>query len=418
MLYRNKMNTQINFPVAWVRGQFPALKRIYKDKPVVYFDGPGGSQFVAGAIHAVNDYMMRGAANLHGHFPTSRETEAMIAKTKEDILTLFNAHDSAVAFGPNASTMMFHTSRALARQWNPGDEIILTELDHHANIDSWRTAAADKNVTVKYIPLNTKSLTLELEALPELITPKTRLVAIGMASNCIGTITDVKAVSVLAKKVGALVVVDAVHAIPHMYVDMQELGIDMLFSSAYKFFAAHVGMAVIRKEAFERLCVYKVIPAPDTIPDRLEIGTQSHEGISAISAAIGFIAGLGSGNTLKERIISGYKAIEEYENTLAEMIRREMSKIKGITLYQADDHVPKTPTIAFGAQGILPRDFCMCMCEEYSVFIAEGDFYARTLAEKLGIRERGSFIRAGMAPYNTMEEVQRFLKGVHDIMGG
>jgi len=410
------MNTKNHFPIERVRKQFPALRRMYNGKPVVYFDGPGGSQFVAGAIDAVNDYMTRGAANLHGNFPTSRETEALIAKARKDIITLFNAHESAVAFGPNASTMMFHTSRALARQWSKGDEIVLSELDHHSNIDSWRSAAEDKNVTVKYIPINTKTLALELDVLPKLITPKTRLVAAGLASNCIGTITDVKAISALAKKAGALVAVDAVHAIPHIYVDMQELGIDMLFSSAYKFFAAHVGMAVIRKELFENLQVYKVAPAPDEIPDRLEIGTQNHEGIPAVSASIRFIAGLGRGDTLKEQIISGYKAMEEYENGLAETIRREMRGISGITLYQAGDSVPKTPTIAFRAEGISPHDFCVRMCEEHSVFIAEGDFYAKTLAEKLGIRESGSFIRAGMAPYNTSEEVQRFLDGVRNIM--
>ncbi|MCL1973319.1 MAG: cysteine desulfurase-like protein [Bacteroidetes bacterium] len=409
---------QANFPIDWVRRQFPALQRTYKGKPVAYFDGPGGSQFVTGAINAVGDYMRQGVANLHGIFPTSRETESLIAKARKEILTLFNARNCAVAFGPNASTMMFHTSRALARQWKEGDEILLSELDHHANIDSWRTAAVDKGVKVKYIPLNTKTLTLELEALPELITSKTRLVAVGMASNCVGTITDVKTVAAQAQKVGALVAVDAVHAIPHLYVDMQDLGVDMLFSSAYKFFAAHVGMAVIRKELFEGLQVYKVVPAPDYIPDRLEIGTQNHEGIPAVSAAIQFIAGLGMGNTLIEQLKSGYKAIEEYENSLAETIRRAMSKINGIKLYQAGDSVPKTPTIAFCAEGITPRDFCVRMCEEQSVFIAEGDFYARILAEKLGIHRSGSFIRAGLAPYNTTEEVQRFLDGVCSIMRG
>ena len=406
----------MDFPIEQVRNQFPALKRMYKGKPVVYFDGPGGSQFVSSAIKAITDYMTNGASNLHGTFPTSHETEALIAKAREDIKVLFNAEDCEVAFGPNATTMMFHVSRALSRKWNMGDEILLSEIDHHANIDSWKTAAEDKNVTVKYIPFDAKTLTLDLKTLPELITPKTKLVAVGSASNCIGTINDVKAISVEAKKVGALVAVDAVHGIPHMYVDMQDLGIDMLFSSAYKFFAAHVGMAVIRKELFESLNVYKVAPAPGYIPDRLEIGTQNHEGIPAISAAIRFIASLGSGNTLKERIISGYKAIEAHENALANAIRNEMNKIDGITLYQADVSVPKTPTIAFRAKGITPRDFCIRMCEEYSVFIADGNFYAMTLAEKLGLHESGSFIRAGMAPYNTMEEVNRFLDGVRSIM--
>jgi len=399
-----------------VREQFPALQRVYNGKPVVYLDGPGGSQFVSSAIKAVHDYMRGGAANLHGHFPTSKETERLILQAREDIKTLFNAGDCEVAFGPNATTMMFHVSRALARQWKVRDEIVLTELDHHAHIDSWRTAAADKGVMVKYIPLNPQTLTLDLEALPSMINKRTKLVAVGSASNCIGTMNDVKAISALAKEVGAVVSVDAVHAIPHYYVDMWDQGIDMLFSSAYKFFAAHIGMAVIRKELFESLDVYKVAPAPDYIPDRLEMGTQNHEAIPAVSAAIHFIAGLGSGSTLKERIISGYRAIEEYENSLANIIRLEMKKIRGISLYQAGDDVPKTPTIAFRAEGITPRDFCIRMCEEFSVFIAEGDFYAKTLSEKLQINQSGSFIRAGIAPYNTFEEVNRFLSGVRAIM--
>jgi cysteine desulfurase family protein (TIGR01976 family) len=411
------MGDKTGFPIESVRRQFPALERRHNGRQVVYFDGPGGSQFVAGAIKAIGDYMTRGGANLHGNFPTSSETEALIAKAREDVATLFNAGNSAVAFGPNATTMMFHTSRALARQWKEGDEIILSEMDHHSNIDSWRTAAEDRKLTVKFIPLDTKKLTLNLDALGSLLSPRTRLVAVGMASNCIGTITDVKAISVQAKKAGALVAVDAVHAIPHLYVDMQDIGIDMLFSSGYKFFASHVGMAIIRKDLFESLNVYKVAPAPDYIPDRLEIGTQNHEGIPAISAAVQFIASLGKGATLKERIISGYKAIEEYENSLAEYIRREMRKIKGITLYQAGDNVPKTPTIAFRAEGITPRDFCVRMCEEHGVFIAEGDFYARTLAEKLRLSSSGAFIRAGLAPYNTMEEAERFLAGTKEILG-
>ena len=404
------------YPIDRVREQFPALKRMHKGKQVVYFDGPGGTQFLDKAIEAVCGYMTRGAANLHGNFPTSHETEALMAKAREDIKVLFNASDHAVAFGPNATTMMFHTSRALAKQWQEGDEIILTELEHHSNIDAWRTAAEDRNVTVKYIPFHTETLALDTDVLPGLITPKTKLIAVGSASNCIGTITDVARIAGYAKKAGALLAVDAVHAIPHMYVDMEALGIDMLFSSAYKFFAAHVGMAVIRRDLFESLKIYKVAPAPDDVPDRLEIGTQNHEGIPSVSEAISFIASLGTGASLKEQIISGYEAVEEYENGLADHIRAELKKIGGITLYQAGDDVPKTPTIAFRAEGITPRDFCIRMCEEHSVFIADGHFYALTLVQKLGISESGCFIRAGIAPYNTIEEADRFLDGVRAIM--
>lgn len=405
-----------SYPIDKVRAQFPALTRKHNGMPVAYFDGPGGAQTVQSAIDAVTGYLTRGCANLHGNFPTSHETEALIAKAKEDIAVLFNAKPNEVAFGPNATSLMFQVSRALARNWGPGDEILLTELEHHSNIDAWRTAAEDKGATVKYIPLDTGALTLNLDTLPSLLTPKTRLVAVGSASNCIGTITDVKRISQAAKKVGALVAVDAVHAIPHLHVDREEQGIDFLFSSAYKFFSAHVGMAIIRAELFEKLNLYKVVPAPNNIPDRLEMGTQNHEGIPSVSCAIEFIAGLGTGGTLDERIRSGYRAIEEYENGLAAVIRREMAAMKGITLYQAGDDVPKTPTIAFRSDKVSPRDFCIRMCEEHGVFIAEGDFYAMTLAERLGIRDKGSFIRAGMAPYNTMEEVERFLDGVRRII--
>ena len=407
---------ETSYQIDKIRARFPALKRMHNGRQVAYFDGPGGTQFLDTAIEAVRDYMTRGGANRHGNFPTSLETEDMLAKVREEVKQFFNAPDHEVAFGPNATSMMFHTSRALAREWKAGDEIILSELEHHSNIDSWRTAAEDKGATVKYIPFNTETLTLDLDALPSLISPNTKLIAVGSASNCIGTITDVKAISAYAKKVGALFAVDAVHAIPHMFVNVQDLGIDMLFSSTYKFFAAHVGMAVIHKPLFERLYVYKVAPAPNEVPDRLEIGTQNHEGIPSISAAIQFIADIGTGTNLKERIISGYKAIEEHENTLANYIRGEMKKIDGITLYQAADSVPKTPTIAFRAKGISPVDFCVRMCEEFGVFIAEGHFYAFTLAKRLGISDSGCFIRAGLAPYNSREEGDRFLEGVRSIM--
>ena len=410
------MNINTAYPIDRVRRQFPSLQRSYKGKPVVYFDSPGGTQFVAGAIKAINDYMTQGAANLRRMYPTSRETGALLDKARDDIKMLFNADDASVAFGQNATSLMFHTSRALARQWEEGDEILLSELEHHSNIDAWKTAAEDKKVTVKYIPLDTKTLTLNLDMLPDLITEKTKFCAVGMASNSIGTITDIKAISLQVKKAGAIFAVDAVHAVPHLYVDMQDLGIDMMFSSAYKFFSTHVGMAIIKNELFENLDVYKVAPAPDCIPDRLEMGTQNHEGIPAISASVQFIASLGIGTTMREQIISGYKAIEDYENVLAEKMRHEMMSISGITLYQAADNVPKTPTFGFRAEGIENLDFCTRMCEEHSVFIESGDFYNMTLANKLGIRESGSLIRAGLAPYNTLEEVERFLNGVRAIM--
>ncbi|MCL1906249.1 MAG: aminotransferase class V-fold PLP-dependent enzyme, partial [Clostridiales bacterium] len=259
-------------------------------------------------------------------------------------------------------------------------------------------------------------LTLDLSALPGLISPQTRLLACGAASNGVGTVSDVKAIAAAAHSVGAYVALDAVHATPHFYLDKQALDVDMLFCSAYKFFGPHVGMAVISAPLFESLPVYKLVPAPDYIPDKLETGTQNHEGIPGVTAAIGFIAGLGEGEDMATRIQSGYRLLEAYENALAAIIRRELALIPGITLYQAPPDVPKTPTIAFRAKGRDTHEFCRRMCDEHGVFIADGDFYAYTIARKLGIDKNGAFIRAGLAPYNTMEEAERFLNGVREMM--
>ena len=406
----------LNYPIQDVRAQFPSLQRMHLGKPAVYFDGPGGSQTLGSAIKAMSDYLQNGVANIHGYSPTSHETEAILAKAREDLAVLFQAKPTEIAFGPNATSLMFAVARALSKTWEPGDEIILSELDHHAHVDSWLTAAQDHAVTVKWIPVDTQRLTLDLSALSSLIGPKTKLVAIGAASNCIGTITDITEVARLAKTVGALVSVDAVHAIPHIPLDMQNMNLDFIFTSAYKCFAAHVGMAAIREDIFQSLPIYKVAPAPDYYPDILEMGTQNYEGLATIPCTVDFFANLGTGDDLRSKLISGYAQIEAHENHLANIIRTEFAKIPEITLYQADDTTPKTPTIAFRIAGITNEDFCTRMCAEYSIFISSGDFYAKTLMEKLGIRASGSIIRAGLAPYNTTEEVERFIQATREII--
>ncbi len=406
----------MKYPINEVRKRFPALQRTYKGKQVVYLDGPGGSQTVVEAIHAVQEYMMKGGANLHGVFPTSIETMDKIGEAKEFVAALFNGKANEVAFGPNATTMMFHAARAIAKTWEEGDEILLTEIEHHSNIDPWRLEAEDRNVTVKYIPLNTETLTLDLSTLDQLITEKTKLVAVGLASNCIGTINDVKTISKAAKKKGAVVAVDAVHGIPHFYVDREDLGIDLLFSSVYKMFGPHVGLAMIKKELFDQLEFYKVVPSPGYTPDKMEVGTQNHEGIMGVTEAIRFISDLGQGHTMKDKIITGYEAMEKYEDYLVRPVREELRTIDGLTLYQADDSVNKTPTMAFRVDTMTPRDFATRMCEDASIFLADGHFYAYRLAEILGIVDQGSFIRAGISAYNTMEEMERFVAAVKKIM--
>lgn len=405
-----------SFPIEEVRQQFPALQRQYKDRQAVYFDGPGGSQVVQSAIQAITSYMINGGANLHGAFPTSRETEQYIAEARQAVADFTCAKPSEVAFGANMTTLTLALSRALSTTWQEGDEIVVTELDHRANVDPWLRAAQDRGVTVRWLRVDRETLALDLRDLHEVITPKTRLVAVGLACNAVGTITDTHPIATRARDVGALVAVDAVHAAPHLALDRNALGADILLCSAYKFFGPHVGIAVVRDELFESLYPYKLKPAPDFIPDKLETGTQNHEGIAGIPAAIDFIASLGEGETRREKLVSAFAKIESYENLLADTMRQGLADIPGVKLFQAPADVPKTPTLAFQLEGFTPLEVCRYMAEEHSVFIAEGHFYASTLAEVLGIEEQGSWIRAGLAPYNTLEEVERFLNGLQQLL--
>ncbi|GEO25981.1 cysteine desulfurase-like protein [Alicyclobacillus acidoterrestris] len=406
----------LQLDVERVRAQFPALGRTYRGQQVVYFDGPGGSQVCQAAIDAVSHYMSSGGANLHGVFPTSVETEALLAQARHSVGCLLNTAEEEVAFGPNMTTLTFAISRALAREWQPGDEIIVTELDHRANVDPWRRAAEDKGVVVKWLTVHPTMLTLHVDELDELLTPRTRLVAVGLASNAVGTVTDVRAIANKAHAVGAWVAVDAVHAAPHIPIDRDALGADILLCSAYKFFAPHVGIAAIRRDLFEALDVYKLDPAPSFIPDKLETGTQNHAGIAGVGAAITYLSTLGEGPTLREKLVSALETIEAYEDTLAWRVREGIRELPGVHLYAAPHSVRKTPTIAFTVDGVSSRQVCRRMVDDYGLFIADGDFYATTLAHKLGVQASGGFVRAGLAPYNTNHEVDAFLDALARVV--
>jgi cysteine desulfurase family protein (TIGR01976 family) len=408
------------YPIEQVRSQFPALKRTYHDKAIAYFDGPGGSQVCQGAIDAVARFMTNGVANRGGMFPTSADVERVLAEGRQAVADLFGSEPEEVAFGPNMTTLTFNISRAIARDWRPGDEIVVSEMDHYANVDSWSQAAEDKGATVRWLKVNPDTLTLDISNLESLINSKTRLVAVGLASNVTGTINDVARISARAKAVGAVMAVDAVHAAPHIAIDREKLNADILLSSAYKFFGPHVGMAVIRKSVFEGLRTYRVSPSHNDIPDRLETGTQNFEGIAGVPPAIEFIAGLGTGSTRRERIMSGYAAIEAHENSLGDMLREKMAAMHGVTLYQAAPEVPKVPTIAFRVEGASPEDLVRWMAEQQSVFISGSisgeDYYARSLAQLLNIGKLGGWNRIGLAAYNTQEECERFLSGLEEFV--
>ncbi len=406
---------QRTFDVRAIREQFPALGRKYNGRGVVYFDGPGGSQVARQSIDAISGYMGRGGANLHGVFPTSTETEEILADTRQAAADFLGAAPDEIAFGPNMTTLTFAISRALAKEWDEGSEIIVTELDHRANVDPWLIAAAQQRAKVCWVRVDPETLTLDGEDLEQNINEKTRLVAIGLASNAVGTINDVAAVAEKAHSAGALVAVDAVHAAPHIPVDRDAIGADIITCSAYKFFGPHVGVTAIRRDLFERMDVYRLDPAPDHIPDKLETGTQNHEGIAGVKGALDFIASLGEGASQREKLASAMQTIEDYEAGLAATFRAGLRDLPRVELYAAPFGVRKTPTVAFRVQGHTTEEVCERMLE-HGFFIAAGDFYASTLAEKLGIRDSGGFIRAGLAPYNTEDEVERLVEALEGIV--
>jgi cysteine desulfurase family protein (TIGR01976 family) len=404
---------QRTFDVQAVREQFPALGRTYNGRGVVYFDGPGGSQAARRAIDAMAGYMERGGANLHGVFPTSTETEEILADTREAAADFLGAVPDEVAFGANMTTLTFAISRALSRQWDEDSEIVVTELDHRANVDPWLIAAREKGAKVRWVRVDPETLTLDHDDLERNINERTKLVAVGLASNAVGTVNDVGAVAEMAH--GAIVAVDAVHASPHIPVDRDAIGADVITCSAYKFFGPHVGVTAIKRDLFERMDVDRLDPAPDHIPDKLETGTQNHEGIAGVKGAIDFIASLGEGPSRRERLTSAMSAVEEYEADLAAKFRSGLGDLPGVKLYAAPDGIRKTPTIAFRVEGHSPEEVCARMLE-HGFFIAAGDFYASTLAEKLGILDSGAFVRAGLAPYNTQEEVDEFVTALEGLV--
>ena len=406
---------KLTFDLPSVREQFPALGRKYNGRGVVYFDGPGGSQVAKQAIDAMSGYMERGGANLHGVFPTSTETEEILAETRQAAADFLGAGPQEISFGANMTTLTFAISRALAREWDEGSEIVVTELDHRANVDPWLIAASEKGARIRWVRVDQETLTLDQEDLEQNINERTKLVAVGLASNAVGTVSDVATIAERAHNVGAVVAVDAVHAAPHIPIDRDAIGADVITCSAYKFFGPHVGVSAIKRDLFERMDVYRLDPAPYHIPDKLETGTQNHEGIAGVKGALDFISSLGEGPSQLEKLASAMRTIEEHETGLAETFRAALRDLPKVKLYAPPDGLRKTPTIAFRVEGHAPEEVCARMLE-HGFFIAAGDFYASTLAQKLGISDNGGFVRAGLAPYNTEEEVERFVEALEGFV--
>lgn len=405
------------FPIVEVRAQFPAL-RIKEQEQVfpVYFDGPGGTQMVQPCIDRMLEYISTGMANLHGTFSTSKKTDRLLEEAKAAVGDLLHCEANEVAFGQNMTSLAFKVAESLRSYLNEGDEIVVTQLDHRANVDPWLYLAKETGATVKFIPVDKERLTLDLNNIDEIITKKTKLVALGLSSNLTGTITDVKAIFEKVRQTEAFTIVDAVHAVPHFPVDFKDLDCDILFCSAYKFFGPHLGIAVIKEALFEELPVEKLQPAPNEIPYKLETGTQNHEGIAGLCGTINFIERLGRGGNKRERLKSGMKKIETYEEQLITEMESFLKSVPEVTLYRAPEEVSKTPTFSFRIKDIHSREATEFFAEKYNLCIADGHFYAATMAEVFPVMESGGWIRIGFAPYNTPEEIEIFKTALKDLL--
>jgi cysteine desulfurase family protein (TIGR01976 family) len=400
-------------PVSEIRRHFPALERVHNGYPVAYFDGPGGTQVPRYVVEKMSDYLYHHNANTHWAYPTSAETDAAIEYAREVCAEFLNASPSEIAFGANMTTLTYHLSRALGRNYAPGDEIVVTELDHHANIDPWRRLAVERGVTIRQVRMDTATGTLVREDLERFIGPRTKLVAIGAASNALGTINDLPAIIEMAHNAGALVFVDAVHYVPHLLLDVRALDCDFVGMSAYKFYGPHIGIMFAKQSLLEQIDFPKLVPAPDYAPENAETGTQNQEGMVGAAAAVDYLASLASGVNRREGLRSVFSEMHARAMRLFERLWSGLSSIPRVRLYGVPPGSPRTATLSFTIEGIGSREAARRLSER-GLFISHGDFYAWTVVDRLGLAPEG-LIRAGCACYTTEEEIDRLIEGVSDL---
>jgi cysteine desulfurase family protein (TIGR01976 family) len=396
-----------------IRSDFPALERIHNGYPVAYFDGPGGTQVPRVVVEAMSNYLFNHNANTHWGYPTSDETDALIEDSRQAFADFFNASPDEVVFGQNMTSLAFHLSRALGRRFEAGDEIIVTELDHHGNVDTWRALEKDRGVVIRVLPMDIESGELFMDELPDLINDRTKVLAIGAASNALGTITDVTAACKMARNAGVLSFVDAVHFAPHSLIDVKAIGCDFLACSAYKFYGPHIGILYGRNELLSSIDFPKLRPAPDNSPDRVETGTQSHESIVGAAAAVDFIASLGEGATRRDRLASAFEAMHEREGVLARQLWAGLSEIGGVRLYGPPPGRPRTSLVSFTVSDI-PSSKVSKHLADRGLFVSHGNFYAATVVERLGLEDQG-LVRVGCSVYTSADEIDRIVNGVREI---
>jgi cysteine desulfurase family protein (TIGR01976 family) len=394
-----------------IRSHFPALDRMHNNLPVAYFDAPGGTQVPRVVADAMSDYLLHHNANTHWQYPTSEETDAILLSAREAAADLLNARPDEIVFGANMSTLTFHLARALGRTWIEGDEVIVTELDHHANIAPWRALEMDRGIVVRSARMTCETGQLDYEHLASLVTERTRLVAVGGASNAIGTINDLQRVAAIAHDAGALFFVDAVHLVPHELVDVKAIGCDFLACSSYKFYGPHAGILYGRFALLDTLPFPKLAPAPDRAPERAETGTQNHEGIAGIAATIDFLASFGAGVTRRERLAAFYGDVHAEGQRLVRMLWDGLAAIPRVRLFGPPPGQPRTPTVSLTIEGVTCDDIARSLASR-AVFASSGDFYATTVCERYAV---DGLLRIGCGIYTTEEEVARIIDAVRRV---
>lgn len=401
-----------------IRLQFPALQESYNGRQGVFFDNPGGTQVHESVIAAVTDYYTRRNSNTHGVFETSLRSDAVIEHARNAAADLLGATPQEIVFGNNMTSLTFALSHALAAEFGPEDEIVVTRLDHDANVAPWLMLAEDTGAQIRWADVDVETCTLDMEHMQSLITPRTRLVAVGYASNAVGTINDVATVVGWAKAVGAYTFIDAVQYAPHGWIDVKALGCDFLACSAYKFYGPHVGILYGKAEHLERLRAYRVRPAGDAIPGKWETGTKNHEGLAGTAAAIDYIASLGvaygkapAGASRREKLAAAWPVIHEHELQLMDRLITGLKTIPQVRIYgitERSQWSQRMATVSIRKEGKTPEQLAARLAE-HNIFAWNGNFYALSISERLGVEPSGGLVRLGLAHYNTLDEVDRCL---------
>jgi cysteine desulfurase family protein (TIGR01976 family) len=360
----------------------------------------------------VEDYLLNHNANTHWPYPTSVETDALLVASREALADLLGARPTEIAFGANMTTLTFHVARALGRGWGPEDTVVVTELDHHANVAPWHALERERGIKILSVPLSPETGQLNWPELERALDSRPRLLAIGGASNALGTVTDVRAAASLARAAGTLTFVDAVHLAPHEPIDVGLIGCDFLACSAYKFYGPHVGVLYASEGVLGTIDVPKLAPAPDTIPERLETGTLNHEGIVGAAAAVEYLASLSEGENRRECLSRTLTELGTRGRVLFRRLWDGLGEIGGVRLYGPDPESPRTPTVAFTVAGYPAEAVARSLADE-GVFVTSGDFYATTVVQRLGLP---GLVRAGCACYTTIEEVERLIAGVRHLL--